>query len=263
LTCSGYVAMSGFSTIVFATTQLLTNGETWCPSAQAFDFPSDTFFNVSGISDNACCHYYVAQRPASLIDINAEAGMSIEKKNTQIIPANISDLLGQDASVGEVDYLWGSVFAAVNNGTHGALVTTYANDFSHGSASEIVDEPLSWVVADYNTEWAFAGGANAKRIFVFGIKLPTVTLLKVEELDATVEGVAGSALKGYNGLYLVTDAGNMHLMNLTSFAVEPVGNDPFDGPVHGLANMWHNSDGLIHIATASQILHYDTCTPVV
>lgn len=254
--------MASRSAALLASASLVL-GDSWCPSGQTYDFPTEVFSGVTGLADNGCCHYYVAQEPATVIDIDQEEGMVVAKKNTQIVPQNVSDALGPDVVVGDLDYLYRHIFAPVHNGTHGSIVTLNYN-LEAGSASEVVDEPLAWVVADYNTEWAYAGAADADRVFVFDAKnLPVVTFLRVERLQAPLKNIRGAALKGYNGMYLVSEAGEMYEVDLTTLAVTPEGNTPFGAPVRGFANLWNNGDGLLHVATTSQIQHYDTCAMAV
>jgi hypothetical protein len=241
-----------------ASSFLVGSPESWCASGKEFQFPQE-FSNVSGIADNGCCHYYVAQKPATLIDIDQSNNMTVAKVQQDALPSDVYKALGGEVTLHEVDYWDATIFGAVNNGTHGALVTVLG-DLSPGSVSEVVDAPLSWVVADYNTEWAFAGTTDAERVFVFSAaKLPAISFLKEVKLTTKLDSVQGAALKGYNAMYLVTEAGALHTVNLTSFEVQRVADQLFEGPIRGLANVWMNPDGMLHLATASKLEHYDSC----
>jgi len=211
------------------------------------------------LADNSCCFYYVALKPATVVHLEDD-GWEVTDTNTQIIPAKTLQLLGPDAAVGDIDYWDMTVFAPISNGTHGALVALKGSDLSFKAVSAVVDEPLAWVVVDYNTDLAYTGGANTSRFITFDVDSPDLALKGEPVAFSTdVQGVAGATFKSSHLLYLALESGSLHTLNTTSGDVAAVDGTSFETPVRGLANIWRNDHGKLHTATPTHVCHYSEC----
>jgi hypothetical protein len=183
--------------------------------------------------------------------------VTVGPKNTNVIPADISQTLGPQAVIGEIDFWAQTLFVPVSNGTHGAIVTT-TTKLAADKVSGVVSEPLTWVVVDYGTELVYAGSKNAKQLSVF--QASDLQMKGKVSLSTALKDAVGAALKEPTLLYIASSSGAMHVVNVTSGDVTSTVGADIKTPVHGLANIWgYGEHGTYHFATSTQIEHYDNC----